>query len=196
MPRKAELFRKTAETEITLELSLDGEGKSTLDTGLPFFEHMLTQMVYHGSFNLKITAAGDMDTEHHHLVEDLGLSLGQALKEALGDKKGITRYGHSLLPMDDALILAVVDLSGRPCLDYRVELPPGKIGELEGELVEEFLCSFVNEGKITLHVRELAGRNKHHLVEALFKALGRALKDAIKIGREGDAVPSTKGMLS
>lgn len=196
MPRKTRVSRETAETKIDLDLSLDGEGKSALNMGLPFFEHMLSQMVLHGLLDLKINATGDLPSEHHHLVEDLGLCLGRALREALGDKKGIRRYGHSLLPMDESLILAAVDLSGRPYLNYSFELPPGRLGELDGELVEEFLRAFVNEAKITLHVKQLAGGNRHHLVEALFKALGRALKDALEKVPEIEGVPSTKGVLS
>ena len=196
MQRKAHVSRKTAETKIELELTLDGEGKYALKTGLPFFEHMLSQVAYHGSFDLEISASGDLGTGYHHLVEDLGLCLGQALREALGEKKGIKRYAHSLLPMDEALILVALDLSGRPYLNYDFQLPPGNIGGLDGELVEEFLRSFANEGKLTMHVKQLDGQNKHHLVEALFKALGRALKEAVEITGSDGVVPSTKGVLS
>lgn len=195
MPREAEVLRKTKETNIELSLLLEGTGKITLNTGLPFFEHLLTQVAHHGSFNLEINATGDMPNEHHHLIEDLGLCLGKALAEALGDKKGITRYGHCVLPMDDALVLVALDLSGRPFLNYDFEFAPGNIGELDTEMIEEFLRAFTNEAKLTLHVKKLAGENKHHLAEALFKALGRALKEAVRLDQNLNYIPSTKGVL-
>ena len=196
MKREAVIFRETAETKVNLELSLDGQGKSLLQAQLPFLEHMLVLMTHHGSFDLKVEAKGDLKGEHHHLVEDLGLCLGQALRQAIGKKEGINRYGHIILPMDEALVLVAVDLSGRPHLSYDLPLLPGKLGELDVELVEEFLRAVVNEGKITLHVKKIAGYNRHHLVEALFKGLGRALKEATqKSDDQNNSIPSTKGVI-
>ncbi len=195
MKREAVIVRETAETKVKLELKLDGSGESSLQTGVPFLEHMLSLWSHHGSFDLKVEAEGDLQVEPHHLVEDLGLCLGKALRKALGKKEGIKRYGHCILPMDEALVMVAVDLSGRPYLGYSFPLLPGKIGDFDVELVEEFLRGLANEGRITLHVRKLAGHNRHHLVEALFKGLGGALKEAVRQDDNNTKIPSTKGVL-
>lgn len=195
MKREAVIRRETAETKVELELTLAGTGESVLHTGLPFFEHMLSLISYHASWDLKIKAEGDIEVEPHHLVEDVGLCLGKALKKALGKKEGIKRYGSCLLPMDEALVMVALDLSGRPYLGYRLNPPPGRIGDFDVELVEEFLLGLVNEGRFTLHIRKLAGHNRHHLVEALCKGLGRALKEAVQQDGSNNKIPSTKGVL-
>ncbi len=195
MERRAQIKRKTLETDITLELSISGSGKSTLDTGVPFLEHMLSLWCRHGFFDLQVKAAGDLEVDFHHLVEDIGLCLGRAWKDVLGNKEGINRYGHSVVPMDDALALAVVDFSGRPYLHYEVVLPPGRVGDLEPELFREFWQAVANEGRFNLHLRTLHGFNKHHLMEAVFKAAGRAM-DAASSSRSGLNGPlSSKGCL-
>ena len=193
--REASVERSTLETAIELQLNLDGSGEADLETGLPFLEHMLTLWCRHGFFDLWIRAKGDLEVDAHHLVEDIGLCLGRALYSALGDKSGIRRYGFSAVPMDDALVFGVVDLSGRPFLHYEMALPPGPVGTMDQELFEEFWRAFVNEGRLNLHLKMIHGRNKHHLIEASYKAVGRALNEACA-GLEGwDGVLSTKGKL-
>ena len=192
--RTFELSRKTAETDIFLSLNLDGTGKSTIDTGCGFLNHMLTLFAAHGKFDLTVRCAGDTEVDDHHSVEDIGICLGQAFQAALGDKRGITRYGSFLLPMDEALILTAVDISGRSCLCYGLEIPTQKIGSFDTELVEEFLLAFVRNCPMSLHVKQLAGKNAHHIVEGCFKSLARSLKAAVALDGS-DAIPSTKGVL-
>ena len=194
--RTSELKRTTKETDIALTLSLDGTGKSEIDTGVGFLDHMLTLFASHGRFDLSVTCKGDTDVDDHHSVEDIGICLGLALRECLGDCRGICRYGSMLLPMDEALIQCVIDVSGRSYLAYRMEIPTQKVGSFDTELVEEFLLAFVRSAGVTLHVRQLDGSNSHHIIEGLFKALGRALRAAVKIDPERkDEIPSTKGSL-
>lgn len=194
--RTSELKRTTKETDIALTLSLDGTGRSEIDTGVGFLDHMLTLFASHGRFDLSVTCKGDTDVDDHHSVEDIGICLGLALRESLGDCKGIFRYGSMLLPMDEALIQCVIDVSGRSYLAYRMEIPTQKVGSFDTELVEEFLLAFVRSAGVTLHVRQLDGSNSHHIIEGLFKALGRALRAAVMIDPERkDEIPSTKGLL-
>jgi imidazoleglycerol-phosphate dehydratase len=193
--REATVKRKTGETDIELLLVVDGSGKADLDTGVPFLEHMLTLFARHGLFDLQVKARGDLEVDGHHTVEDLGLCLGEALQQALRDKAGIKRYGSALLPMDDALVLTAVDLSGRPYLSLDFPLTAARIGSFDLELVEEFLRAFSSKGAFNLHVRRLAGENNHHLVEALFKGLARALAEACSLDPRGGGIPSTKGVL-
>jgi len=193
--RKYELNRKTKETDIKLALCLEG-GDSTIDTGCGFLDHMLTLFANHGRFGLKISCVGDTHVDYHHSTEDIGICLGTAFANALGDKAGIKRYGDIILPMDEALILCSVDISGRAYLSYEVFPPTEKVGDFDTELVKEFLLGFVRTANITLHLRELAGENSHHILEGVFKALGRALSDACAIDSElNGTVPSTKGVL-
>ncbi|MDN5327129.1 MAG: imidazoleglycerol-phosphate dehydratase [Moorella sp. (in: firmicutes)] len=196
MSREALIERQTTETNIRLKVDLDGSGTWQGSSGIPFFDHLLAQMARHGLLDLKVWAEGDLEIDNHHTVEDIGICLGQAVKKALGDKKGISRYGSALVPMDEALVLVALDFSGRPYLAWGLELPPGRIGSLETELVEEFLRAMVNNGGLTLHVRQLAGHNAHHLAEALFKALGRAIRQAVTLDPREQGIPSTKGILS
>ncbi|MCG0277994.1 MAG: imidazoleglycerol-phosphate dehydratase HisB [Thermanaeromonas sp.] len=193
--RRATVTRKTAETEIKIELTLEGRGKFKGTSGIPFLDHLLAQFAKHGRFDLDLEAVGDLYVDNHHTVEDIGICLGKALAQALGTKEGITRYGSAILPMDDALILVAVDLSGRPYLAYEVDIRVERVGGLEADLLEEFLRALVNHGGITLHVRKLAGRNGHHVAEALFKALGRALRQATSREPGVMGIPSTKGVL-
>ncbi len=192
--RTEKIIRKTAETEITLELNLDGSGKSSIDTGVGFLDHMLTLFAAHGKFDLNITCIGDTQVDDHHSAEDIGICLGTALCNALGDKRGITRYGSFLLPMDEALILSAVDISGRSCLCYGLEIPTEKIGAFDTELVEEFFLAFTRCCPMSLHLRQLAGKNSHHIVEGAFKSVARALKAAVALDGTKD-IPSTKGVL-
>ena len=192
--RTYELTRETAETGISLRLNLDGTGKSQIDTGCGFLNHMLTLFAAHGKFDLTVKCVGDIDVDDHHSVEDIGICLGQAFQSALGDKRGITRYGSFLLPMDEALILTAVDISGRSCLCYDLQIPTEKIGTFDTELVEEFLLAFTRNCPMSLHVRQLAGKNAHHIVEGCFKSLARSLKAAVALDGS-DAIPSTKGVL-
>ena len=192
--RSYEISRKTAETDIILSLNLDGTGKSSIDTGCGFLNHMLTLFAAHSKFDLTVKCAGDTDVDDHHSVEDIGICLGQAFQNALGDKRGITRYGSFLLPMDEALILTAVDISGRSCLCYGLEIPTEKIGSFDTELVEEFLLAFVRNCPMSLHVKQLAGKNSHHIVEGAFKSLGRSLKAAVALDGSNE-IPSTKGVL-
>ena len=192
--RTFEIARKTAETDIFLSLNLDGTGTSSIDTGCGFLNHMLTLFAAHGKFDLTVNCVGDTDVDDHHSVEDIGICLGQAFQNALGDKRGITRYGSFLLPMDEALILTAVDISGRSCLCCGLQIPTEKIGTFDTELVEEFLLAFTRNCPMSLHVQQLAGKNSHHIVEGLFKSLARSLKAAVALDGS-DAIPSTKGVL-
>ena len=194
--RNANVSRKTAETDISVEIDLDGTGVYNNQTGVGFFDHMLDQLARHSLIDLKVRASGDLHIDDHHTVEDTGIALGQALSKALGDKSGIVRYGACLLPMDDALVRAGLDLSGRPFLVWNVEMPTTKIGQFDTELVREFFQAFSTHGGITLHVDGLHGVNSHHIAEAAFKAVARALRQAVETDpRKGDAIPSTKGAL-
>ncbi|MBQ4549876.1 MAG: imidazoleglycerol-phosphate dehydratase HisB [Oscillospiraceae bacterium] len=192
--RTAEIIRKTAETDIMLTLNLDGTGNSTIKTGVGFLDHMLTLFAAHGKFDLTVTCQGDTDVDDHHSAEDIGICLGQAFQTALGDKRGITRYGSFLLPMDEALIQTAVDISGRSFLGYGLEIPTEKIGAFDTELVEEFWLAFVRCCPMCLHIRQLAGKNSHHIVEGCFKSVARSLKIAVKSDGT-DEIPSTKGVL-
>ncbi len=194
--RKASITRKTAETEISVSLDLDGTGAYSNETGIGFFDHMLDQLARHSLIDISVKAKGDLHVDDHHTVEDTGITLGQALAEALGDKKGIRRYGACHLPMDDAQVRAALDLSGRPYLVWNVEMPTAKIGSFDTELVREFFQAFSTHGGITLHVDRLHGFNSHHIAEAAFKAVARALREAVETDpRKSDAIPSTKGAL-
>ena len=191
--RSYEMTRKTAETDIFLSLNLDGTGKSSIDTGCGFLNHMLTLFASHGRFDLTVKCAGDVDVDDHHSVEDIGIVLGQAFQAALGDKRGITRYGSFLLPMDEALIQTAVDISGRTCLCYGLEIPTEKIGTFDTELVEEFFLAFTRNCPMSLHIRQLAGKNSHHIVEGTFKSVARSLKAAVALDGTNE-IPSTKGV--
>jgi imidazoleglycerol-phosphate dehydratase len=194
--RKAQITRQTAETEISVEINLDGSGTYDTDTGVGFFDHMLDQLARHSLIDMTIRAKGDHHIDDHHTVEDTGIALGQALARALGDKRGIRRYGSCLLAMDDALVRTALDLSGRPYLVWNLDLPTQKIGSFDSELVREFFQAFSTHGGITLHVDALHGINSHHIAEAAFKSVARALRDAVGTDpRKSDAVPSTKGAL-
>ena len=192
--RVSDIQRNTAETQISLKLNLDGTGKSNIDTGVGFLNHMLTLFAAHGKFDLTVTCSGDTEVDDHHSVEDVGICLGQAFQAALGDKRGITRYGSFLLPMDEALILSAVDISGRSCLCYELNIPTEKIGTFDTELVEEFFLGFVRSCPMSLHLRQLTGTNSHHIVEGAFKSVGRALKAAVSLTGSNE-IPSTKGVL-
>ena len=194
--RNASITRKTAETDISVEISLDGTGAYDNQTGVGFFDHMLDQLARHSLIDMTVRCSGDLHIDDHHTVEDVGIALGQALTTALSDKKGITRYGSCLLPMDDALVRCALDLSGRPFLIWNVDLPTPKIGTFDTELVREFFQALSTHGGITLHVDQLHGFNSHHIAEAAFKSVARALRDAIETDpRKADAIPSTKGAL-
>ena len=194
--RTATVTRKTAETDITLELNLDGKGESTVATGCGFLDHMLTLFAKHGRFDLNLRCTGDTYVDDHHTVEDVGIALGQAFTQALGDKKGICRYGDTTLPMDETLILSAVDLSGRCYLSYALQIPTQKVGTFDTELVEEFFLGFVRNAAATLHIRQLAGINSHHIIEGAFKSVARSLKVAVAIDPAyADEIPSTKGVL-
>ena len=194
--RTAAIQRTTAETDIALRLNLDGKGVSEIATGVGFLDHMLTLLAVHGRLDLSVSCRGDTQVDDHHSVEDVGIALGQALKKALGDKRGVRRYGDVILPMDEALVLCAVDLSGRSCLRYGLEIPTEKVGTFDTELVEEFFSALCREAGLTLHLKQLDGTNSHHIIEAAFKAFGRALHDAASIDPgAADAVPSTKGLL-
>lgn len=194
--RTATIARKTVETDIRLTLNLDGSGRSEVHSGVGFLDHMLTLFARHGRFDLTVACEGDTWVDDHHSVEDIGICLGEAAAQALGDKRGITRYGSMLLPMDEALILCAVDISGRPMLCTELQIPTEKVGTFDTELVQEFLRAFAARAGLTLHVRQLAGSNSHHIIEGVFKALGRALSAAVAVDeRAKDEIPSTKGML-
>lgn len=194
--RSYEMTRKTAETDITLSLSLDGESRAEIDTGCGFLDHMLTLFAKHGGFDLTVVCKGDTYVDDHHTVEDIGIVLGQAFLEALGDKRGIERYGSMTLPMDESLILAAVDLSGRSYLGFALDIPTARVGSFDTELVEEFWLAFTRNALCTLHLRKIAGSNSHHIIEGAFKAAARALRAAVAIDpSRADDVPSTKGVL-
>ncbi|MEK8088944.1 imidazoleglycerol-phosphate dehydratase HisB [Thermithiobacillus plumbiphilus] len=195
-PRIAERQRDTLETRIRVAINLDGSGKAKLNTGLPFLDHMLHQIARHGLIDLEVEAEGDLHIDAHHTVEDIGISLGLALRDALGDKAGILRYGHAYVPLDEALSRVVVDFSGRPGLEYHVEFPRAQVGGFDVDLFYEFFQGLVNHAQMTLHIDCLRGRNAHHIIETVFKALGRALRMALERDpRAADAIPSTKGCL-
>jgi imidazoleglycerol-phosphate dehydratase len=194
--RQADISRNTLETQIRVVLDLDGSGKCSLDTGLPFLEHMLDQVARHGLMDLNIQAKGDLHIDAHHTAEDIGITLGQAFARAVGDKKGIRRYGHAYVPLDEAMSRAVVDLSGRPGLEFHVDFTRARIGDFDVDLFREFFQGFVNHAGVTLHVDNLRGVNAHHQAETVFKAFGRALRMALEMdARMGGATPSTKGTL-
>ena len=194
--RTSVIERKTAETEIFLSLCLDGTGKSEIETGCGFLNHMLTLFAKHGRFDLSVKCKGDIDVDYHHTAEDIGICLGNAFAEALGEMRGITRYGNMILPMDEALILSAVDISGRGKLIFDLKIPTEKVGDFDTELVLEFFEAFVRRANITLHIRELAGENSHHIIEGAFKSVARSLRAAVKIDAEtANEIPSTKGVL-
>ena len=194
--RSARVERNTKETQITVVVNLDGTGVGSFSTGLPFLDHMLDQVARHGLVDLEVKAVGDLQIDAHHTVEDIGITLGQALAQAWGDKRGLRRYGHAYVPLDEALSRVVVDLSGRPGLEYEVAFPRARIGEFDVDLFREFFQGLVNHALVTLHIDALRGRNAHHIIETIFKAFGRALRMAAEPDpRMGDAMPSTKGSL-
>jgi len=194
--RSAKVSRNTLETRITIELALDGSGKSKFDTGLPFLDHMLDQVARHGLLDLDIQAKGDLQIDAHHTVEDIGITLGQALNQAVGDKKGLRRYGHAFVPLDEALTRVVLDISGRPGLSFNCEFVRGNVGDFDVDLIKEFFQGFVNHALVTLHIDNLSGDNAHHQAETIFKAFGRALRMALEIDpRMAGVLPSTKGSL-
>ena len=194
--RKGEIKRKTAETDIVLSLCLDGNGISDINTGCGFLDHMLTLFASHGNFDLAVSCKGDVAVDYHHSVEDIGICLGDAFAKAIGDCKGIKRYGNMILPMDESLVLCALDVSGRDCLEYGLAIPTEKVGDFDTELVEEFFTAFVRRAGITLHFIQMNGRNSHHIIEAAFKAFARALAEAVAIDEnKADKIPSTKGVL-
>ena len=194
--RIAEIVRKTGETDISLALNLDGTGKRVIDSGCGFLDHMLTLFAKHSGFDLTVRCKGDVEVDYHHTTEDIGIALGKAFYDALGDKKGITRYGDTMLPMDETLIRSAVDISGRDYLALALDLPCAKVGDFDTELCEEFWFAFVREAKVTLHITQLAGKNAHHIIEGVFKSVARTLGKAVAIDeRRADEIPSTKGVL-
>jgi imidazoleglycerol-phosphate dehydratase len=194
--RRAEVARNTKETRITVSVNLDGSGVSRIDTGLPFLEHMLEQVARHGLIDIALEAKGDLHIDAHHTVEDIGITLGQAIAKAVGDRKGIRRYGHAYVPLDEALSRVVIDFSGRPGLEYHVDFPRSRVGEFDVDLVHEFFQGFCNHALVTMHVDCLRGKNAHHNAETIFKAFGRALRMALEIdARAAGTIPSTKGSL-
>ena len=194
--RTAKIERKTKETDIKLALNLDGKGQYLINTSIPFFDHMLSLMCKHGIFNMKLKAKGDIEIDYHHTVEDIGIVFGKAVKQALGDMKGISRFGQATVPMDEALASVSIDISGRPYLVYRIAFPKkSKIKNFDPDLIEDFLQAFVSNSGITLHVESPYGRNTHHIIEAIFKALGRALRNAVYIDPRIKGIPTTKGQL-
>ena len=194
--RTSEISRKTNETDISLYLNLDGTGKTEIDTGIGFLDHMLDLFAKHSRMDLNVKCTGDTYVDFHHSAEDIGIVLGQAFKEAVGDKKGIKRYGNMILPMDETLILASLDISGRAYLKYGLEIPTEKVGEMDTELIEEFFISFVRNADITLHIKQLDGTNSHHIIEGAFKAVARAIREAVSIDESAkDEIPSSKGLL-
>jgi imidazoleglycerol-phosphate dehydratase len=196
LPRSATVKRDTKETQITVTLNLDGTGRSNLNTGLPFLDHMLDQVARHGMFDLDIEAQGDLHIDAHHTVEDVGITLGQAFTRALSDKRGIRRYGHAYVPLDEALSRVVLDCSGRPGLEFQVEFPRARVGDFDVDLFYEFFQGFINHALVTLHIDNLRGRNSHHIIETVFKAFGRALRMAVECDPRIEGIlPSTKGSL-
>ncbi len=194
--RNAEIIRNTNETKIALTLELDGSGKSEISSGCPFLDHMLTLFAAHGRFDLKLNCNGDTEVDYHHTVEDIGIALGDALRAALGDKRGIKRYGYMILPMDETLILTALDISGRSLLNYGLSVPTQKVGDFDTELVEEFFLGFVRHAELTLHIKQIDGKNSHHIIEGTFKSFARSLSAAVSLdaARPND-IPSTKGLL-
>ena len=194
--RTSEIIRNTNETQITLKLNLDGSGVSCIDTGVSFLDHMLTLFARHGGFDLEVTCCGDTEVDDHHTTEDIGICLGMAFAEALGDMAGITRYGHIILPMDETLILCAADISGRSYLGYSLDIPTEKVGTFDTQLTEEFFLAFIRKAGMTLHLRQLAGTNSHHIIEGAFKAFGRTMKQAVSMDpSQAGRIPSTKGVL-
>lgn len=194
--RTAEIKRTTAETDISLKINLDGKGESKIDTGVGFLDHMLTLFARHGRFDLELSCKGDLDVDAHHTTEDIGIALGKAFSDALSDKRGIKRYGSTILPMDETLILSAVDISGRSYLNYGLHIPTEKVGDFDTDLIEEFWLGFVRNADITLHIKQLEGKNSHHIIEGTFKSVARTLKEAVRIDEEfKDEIPSTKGVL-
>lgn len=194
--RKAEINRNTAETCIALSLTLEGTGKSEIDTGCGFLNHMLTLFAKHGRFDLTVKCSGDIDVDYHHTTEDIGIALGDAFASALGDKRGIVRYGSMLLPMDEALILSAVDISGRGMLIYDADIPTEKVGDFDCQLSEEFWIAFARNANLTLHIKQLSGKNSHHIIEGMFKSVARSMRAAVAIDPDfADEIPSTKGVL-
>ncbi|MFQ3187749.1 MAG: imidazoleglycerol-phosphate dehydratase [Gammaproteobacteria bacterium] len=194
--RIATVTRDTLETQISVSINLDGTGKSSFNTGIPFFEHMLDQIARHGMIDLDVKANGDIHIDDHHTVEDVGIALGRAFKQVLGDKKGIMRYGHAYVPLDEALSRVVIDFSGRPGIEYRVEYPRARIGQFDVDLIHEFFQGFANHAPATLHIDNLHGKNAHHVAETIFKAFGRAVRLAVSADeRMAGIIPSTKGLL-
>lgn len=194
--RTAQITRTTKETDIRLTLNLDGTGKSEIHSGVGFLDHMLTLFAKHGRFDLELTCNGDTEVDDHHSVEDIGIALGQAFEQALGDKRGIVRYGSFILPMDETLILSAVDISGRSYLNYDLQIPTQKVGTFDTELTEEFFLGFVRNANLTLHLKQLEGKNSHHIIEGTFKSFGRTMKQAVAIDENfRDEIPSTKGVL-
>lgn len=194
--RNVQIERKTAETDISLFIELDGKGKSEIESGCGFLDHMLTLFSSHSRSDLKLTCKGDTHVDYHHTAEDIGIALGSAIKKAIGDKKGINRYGSFILPMDEALIMCAIDISGRSHLSFSLDIPTERVGDFDTELVEEFFTALTREAGITLHVKKLDGKNSHHIIEGAFKAFARALRIAVSIDPTlGDEVPSTKGVL-
>ena len=194
--RTAKIIRTTKETDIRLSLNLDGTGKSTINSGVGFLDHMLTLFAKHGRFDLELTCDGDTYVDDHHSVEDIGIALGQAFEQALGDKRGIVRYGSFILPMDETLILSAVDISGRSYLNYDLQIPTQKVGTFDTELAEEFFLGFVRNANLTLHLKQLEGKNSHHIIEGAFKSFGKTMKQAVAIDKAfKDEIPSTKGVL-
>ena len=194
--RNGYIQRKTAETDITLKLELDGSGKSKINTGCGFMDHMLTLFAAHGGFDLEVECCGDVQVDYHHSVEDIGICLGKAFDQALGERRGINRYGSMLLPMDEALVMCALDISGRSFLVYDLQIPTEKVGDFDTELVEEFLIAFTRQAGITLHIKKLSGANSHHIIEGAFKALARALAAATSVNeKKVNDIPSTKGVL-
>lgn len=194
--RASEIKRETAETKISLSLVIDGEGKGEIASGCGFLDHMLTLFARHGCFDLSIDCKGDTEVDYHHTAEDIGICLGSAFREAMGDKRGIVRYADTTLPMDEALILSAVDISGRGGLYYAADIPTEKVGDFDCELCEEFWCAFCRESGVTLHIRQICGRNSHHIIEGIFKSVARSLRGALAIDeRNANRIPSTKGTL-
>lgn len=194
--RVSEIKRKTAETDIYLKIDLDGKGKSKISTGCGFLDHMMTLFSSHGRFDMELSCVGDTYVDYHHTAEDIGIVLGQCFKEALGDKRGIHRYGDTVLPMDETLILTAVDFSGRAYLGYEMNIPTEKVGDFDTELVEEFFAAFVRQAECALHIRQLAGKNSHHIIEGAYKSVARSLREAVAIDEQyKNEIPSTKGSL-
>ncbi|MGN1315897.1 MAG: imidazoleglycerol-phosphate dehydratase HisB [Acutalibacteraceae bacterium] len=194
--RSAEVKRKTAETDVFVKLNLDGNGTCSIETGIGFLDHMLVLLAKHSRFDLDVKCVGDINVDGHHTTEDIGIALGQAFKEALGDKAGINRYANTLLPMDEALILTAVDISGRPYLRYNLEIPAAMVGDFDTELVREFFVAFAFNGGVTLHIRQIDGVNSHHIIEGAFKSFARSLKSAVAVDETlGGEIPSSKGVL-